>query len=218
MALVYATEELLEDSNAIDSLITEIVSDELAFQLDESIFNGTGAGIPLGINNSSAMITVAKEAGQLADTIVYENVLKMRSRLWSKSRANSIWFINQDIETELQTMAMVIGTGGTPVYMPAAGLAGLPYDTLFGRPVIPTEHNKTLGDKGDIILADMGQYRLIDKGGIKKSSSIHVHFIYDEQVFKFTYRVNGMPLWSTTLTPFNSTTTISPFINLAARA
>ncbi len=218
MALVYATDELLEDSSAIDSLITELVSDELSFQLDDSIFNGSGSGLPLGINNSNCMITVAKETGQTADTIVYENIVKMRSRLWARSRGNSIWYINQDIEPELQTMALVVGTGGVPVYMPAAGLAGSPYDTLFGRPVIPTEHNATLGDKGDIILADMSQYRLIDKGGIKKSSSIHVRFLYDEQVFKFTYRVNGAPLWSTVLTPFKGTNTQAPFINLAARA
>lgn len=218
MALVYATEELVEDASAIDSLISEIVSDELAFQLDDAILNGTGAGTPLGINNSACLVTVTKEVGQVADTIVYENIVKMRSRLWARSRGNSIWLINQDAEPELQTMGLVIGTGGVPVYMPAAGLAGSPYDTLFGRPVIPTEHNETLGDAGDIILADFSQYRLIDKGGIKKSSSIHVRFLNDEQVFKFTYRVNGMPLWSSVLTPYKGTTTQAPFVNLAARA
>ena len=217
-ALVYATDELLEDASALESYVNELVTDELAFKLDESLFDGTGSGMPLGINKSSAMITVAKEVGQAADTIVYENVLKMRSRLWAPSRANSIWFINQDAEPELQTMALVIGVGGVPVYMPAAGLAGSPYDTLFGRPVIPTEHNQTLGDKGDIILADMSQYRLIDKGGIKKASSIHVEFLTEQTVFRFTYRVNGAPLWSTVLTPKNSTVTQAPFINLAARA
>ena len=218
MALVYATEELVEDASAVDSLITEIVTDELAFQLDEAIIDGNGAGKPRGINNAACLVTVAKETGQEASTIVYENIVKMRSRLWARSRGNSVWLINQDAEPELHTMGLVIGTGGVPVYMPATGLAGSPYDTLFGRPVIPTEHNKTVGTAGDIILADFSQYRLIDKGGIKKASSIHVRFLNDEQVFRFTYRVNGMPLWSSALTPFNGTNTQSPFVNLAVRA
>jgi len=217
-ALYYATDEFEEDAVGQSGLLSQLVTDELAFLLDDAIFNGTGAGKPLGLLNSASLITVAKETNQPAATIVYQNIQKMRSRLWSKSRANSIWYINQDIETELQSMGLVIGTGGIPVYMPASGLAGSPYDTLFGRPVIPTEYNATLGTKGDIILADLSRYRLIDKNGIKASSSIHVRYDYDETAFKFTYRVNGMPLWSTALTPKNSTSTLSTHICLATRA
>lgn len=47
---------------------------------------------------------------------------------------------------------------------------------------------------GDIILADMNEYVLIDKGGIQSASSIHVSFTTDQSVFRFVYRVDGRKL------------------------
>ena len=62
------------------------------------------------------------------------------------------------------------------MYIPAGGLSEKPYATLFGRPVIPLEQCNAAGEVGDIILADIGQYLMIDKGGVKAASSIHVRF------------------------------------------
>jgi HK97 family phage major capsid protein len=216
--LCYVTDELLQDSSALEAVLMQGFAEEFGFLLDESIINGTGAGQPQGILGSGALVTVAKEDGQAADTIVTENVIKMWSRMYAPSRQNAVWFINQDVEPQLYTMSIAVGTGGVPVYMPAGGLSGQPYGTLFGRPVIAIEQCDTVGDLGDIILADMSQYLLIDKGGMQSASSIHVRFIYDESVFRFVYRVDGQPMWQTTLTPYNSSLTLSPFVALAARA
>ena len=83
---------------------------------------------------------------------------------------------------------------------------------IKGRPVVPVEYCKTLGTVGDIILADMSQYAFIDKGGIQSASSIHVQFVAGETAFRFVYRCNGMPEWSSALTPLNgSSNTLSPF-------
>ncbi len=122
-----------------------------------------------------------------------------------------------DIEPQLFTMSLTVGSGGVPVYMPAGGVSGTPYSTLFGRPVIPLEQCQTLGTPGDIILADFSQYLLIDKGGINAASSIHVRFLYDENVFRFIYRVDGQPIWNQPVTPFKGSSTKSPFVALAAR-
>lgn len=218
MAFVYATEELLQDTTALEAMVTNLVGDEIAYKLDDTILNGDGSGKPLGWANSNAAITVSKESGQAAGSIVFENIVKMRSRLWARSRGNSVWYINQDCEPELHTMSLAVGTGGVPVYLPASGLAGAPYDTLYGRPVIPIEHAETVGTAGDIWYCDPSQYRLIDKGGIKQAVSMHVKFLTDEQVFRFTYRVNGQPLWSSALTPAKGVNTQSPFVRLQTRA
>ena len=95
---------------------------------------------------------------------------------------------------------MTLRVGDNPVYLPAGTIATQPYGTLFGRPVIPLEQCSALGDVGDIILADLGEYLLIDKGGINATSSIHVRFLYDENVFRFIYRVDGQPVWNKPLT------------------
>jgi HK97 family phage major capsid protein len=218
LAFVYVTEELLQDTAGMDSLISEIVGNEFAWMLDDAIVNGTGAGKPLGWLNSDAVISVAKRTGQAAKTVVYENIVDMWSRLWAQSRGNSVWYINQDVEPQLNTMAMVVGTGGVPVYLPAGGLSSSPYGSLFGRQVITIEQAATCGTVGDINLVDPSQYLIIDKNGVRKDVSMHVRFLYDEQVFRFTMRVNGMPTWNSALTPANGTLTVSPFVTLAARA
>jgi HK97 family phage major capsid protein len=137
----------------------------------------------------------------------------MWNRLWARSRANSVWYINQEVEPYLYTLKI----GDTPVYVPAGGLSEKPYGTLFGRPVIPLEQCSAAGDLGDIILADASQYLLIDKGGINAASSIHVRFLYDENVFRFIYRVDGEPIWNKPLTPYKGFSTVSPFVTLAKR-
>ena len=216
--LCYVTEEQLQDGVALLGSIKEDFPKEFAWLLDDAILNGNGAGQPLGLVNSAATISVAKETGQAATTIVFENIVKMWRRMWAPSRANSVWFINQDCEEQLDTMAFVVGTGGVPVYMPAGGISQGPYSTLRGRPVIPIEQAKTVGTTGDIWLVDMSQYQLIDKAGVRVDESIHVQFLTDQRAYRFIYRVGGQPIWTSALTPANSTSTLSPFIKLDARA
>lgn len=210
--LCYATDELLQDAAALEAVIRQAFAEEFGFKIDDAILSGSGEGEPLGILNSGAIVTVAKEASQ-TDTITVENLIKMWNRLWSRSRANAVWYINQELEPYLYTLKI----GDKPVYIPAGGLSEKPYGTLFGRPVVPIEQCSAAGEVGDIILADIGQYLLIDKGGIKSASSIHVRFLYDENVFRFIYRVDGKPIWTKPLTPYKGSATVSPFITLAKR-
>jgi len=218
IGLCYATDELLQDATALESVMNQAFAEEFGFMLDDACINGTGAGMPLGIMNSPCLVSVSKEAAQLADTVEYANIVNMWARCYARSRPNAVWFINQDVEPQLFQMGIMVGTGGSPVYMPPGGASAAPYGTLFGRPVIPIEQCQTLGDAGDIILGDFSQYILIDKGGIQSASSIHVRFVNDESVFRFVYRVDGQPIWNSALTPFKGSNTLSPFVRLAARA
>lgn len=216
-ALMYATDELLADTTALGGIMQMGASEELAWMLDESIVNGTGAGQPLGILNAPVLVSIAKEAGQSAASLVFANIQKMWARMWAGSRANAAWFINQDVEPALNSLDFPVGTGGVPVYLPPGGLSASPYATLLGRPIIPTEFNQTLGTLGDIILADFSRYLLIDKGGTQMESSIHVQFLTDQTAFRWIYRVDGQPLWNAPLTPAKGSNTLSPFVSLATR-
>jgi len=216
--LVYATDELLQDAVALEAYIMRNLPEELNFKVEDAIFNGTGVGMPLGIMASGCLVSVAKETGQAAATIVAENIMKMWSRLWVRSMPKAAWYINQDVYPQLWQLSLVVGTGGTPLYQPPGGLSAAPYGTLMGRPVYPVEYAQTLGTTGDILLADMTEYLAIEKGGIQSASSIHVNFVYDETVFRFVYRVDGEPAWNSALTPKNGTNTVSPFVALATRA
>ncbi len=219
IGLMYATDELMQDAVALSGVASMAFTEEFAFQMDDAWINGSGAGDPLGIlsTNSASLISVPKEGSQVADTIVTRNILKMRNRMHPSSRANAVWFVHLDVEPQLHQLELDVGTGGIPVWMPAGGLSGAPFDTLFGRPVIAIEQCQTLGDKGDIIFADMNQYGVIDKGGIQAASSIHVQFLTDQMTFRWVLRTDGQSMWSSPLTPKNGTTTTSPFVTLAAR-
>ena len=217
-ALGYATEELLADASALESVMSTAFSEELRFLVEDAIVNGTGAGKPEGILNADCTVSVAKETSQAATTIVWENIVKMWARMYAPLRRNAIWLINQDIEPELYTMGLSIGTGGVPVYLPPSGASGSPYASLFGRPVIPSEYCQTLGTAGDIYLAAFSEYAYITKGGVQGASSMHVRFTTDEMAFRATYRADGKAKWKAALTPYKGSNTLSPFVNVAVRS
>ena len=217
IGLCYATDELLQDAPALESWIRMAFAKEFDFKLVDAVLNGDGSGKPLGIESAPATISASAETGQAADTVLYENIINMWARLYAPCRPNAVWLISQDIEPQLFSMSMAVGTGGVPVYMPAGGISGQPYGTLMGRPVLPVEQCDNLGDVGDILLADLSQYIMIDKGSMQSASSIHVNFTTDETAFRFVYRVDGQPWWRSALTPFNGGNTQSPFVNLASR-
>ena len=216
-ALWYVTDELLQDAGALTGIANEAFAQELTFVIEDSIFRGTGAGQPQGFLNSNCLITVPAEKGQASKTLLYQNLLNMWARMWARSRLNAVWFINQDVEPQLYAVNQVIGTAGVPVYLPPGGISEKPYATLFGRPVIPVEYCDTLGNVGDIVLADMSQYVVADKNAMQQMSSVHVRFVNDEMTFRLTYRLDGNVTWPAALTPYKGTQTKSPFIALAAR-
>jgi HK97 family phage major capsid protein len=216
MGLCYVTREMMRDAVQLGSIVEQAFSEEIAWMLDEAIIDGSGVGKPLGIKKSPALITVAKENGQPAATIQTTNLSKMWARLWARSRMNAVWVYNQDIEPQLDELAIIAGTGALEprfiTYSPEGVLR------IKGRPTVALEQAATLGTVGDIMLADFSQYVLIDKDAVEMAESIHVRFIYGENVFRFMYRVNGKPYWQKALTPANGSNTQSPYIALATRA
>lgn len=216
-SVMTVTDELLQDQSALETIATQAFSEEIMFMTEDAIIEGDGVGKPMGILNAPCLVTVAKDSGQAAQTISLNNIVNMWSRMWIRSRKNAVWFINQDVEPQLYQLSQTVGTGGLPMFLPAGGINNAPYSSLFGRPIIPIEYASTLGAPGDIILADFSQYVLADKRGMQAATSMHVRFLTDEMVFRFTYRCDGNPLWHTALTPFKGSNTKSPFIVLAQR-
>lgn len=217
MAIVYATSELLSDASTLESYILRNLPEELRYLVEDSIINGTGTGQPLGLVNCGALVSVTKESGQAADTVVAQNVMKAYARMWTRGLRSGVWLISQDVWPQLFQMNVAVGTGGQPVFLPPGGLSAAPYGSLMGRPIEPVEYCPKLGDLGDILFFDPTQYQMIQKGGVDAASSIHVKFTYDESCFRFIWRVDGAPLWYSALTPANGGSTVSPYIGIAAR-
>lgn len=219
-AACYVTEELLQDTSALESFLSSAFQNEMGFVIDDMIINGNGAGRPAGIMGAGngCLVTVSKEGGQTADTFNFQNALKMRSRLPVRSRKNARWYINQEIETQLPQFTLLGGTSSPGIYIPGGSVVdGIPMDKLFGYPVQVLEQAAGIGDLGDVLFADLSQYLTISKGGLQQASSIHVRFMQGENTYRFMQRWNGCPLNNAPLTPYKGTATISPFVTLEAR-
>lgn len=222
-ALSHTTVELEEDAQAIGALqlLAELFAEELAFKMDDAFVNGDGVGKPLGIMNANCLVTVTRDT---TDRVMGNDILNMWSRMWGPSRANAVWFINQDVETDLNALTIEnpasSGIGGL-IYIPqsstgAGNISNAPFNTLYGRPVIALEQCATLATTGDVILADMTQYLHGMRRGITTAQSIHVNFVSDQIAFKATLRADGQPWWQAALTPFSgSGNTLSPFVVLS---
>ena len=191
------------------------------FKLDDEIVRGTGAGQCMGVTVAPSTVTVAKENGQKADTILVENIDKMFNALFASSRGTAVWFYNQECEPQLERLALAIGTAGVliPMFQYAGtGTNNSPVNKLKGLPAIPVEQAAALGDLGDLILMDPKGYILVDQGGIEARQSIEVKFLENEKTFQFIYRVNGAPRLRNKVAPYKGSTSHSHCVILAERA
>ena len=223
MAVIAVSEESLSDAPLLDSFLRQVIPEFMVDEVDNKLMFGTGVGQPLGVLNAPVTITQSKESGQTADTINFLNLRKMWGRMHPKARATAVWQVGTDAESALMDVAFEVKAGGTPVgghavYLPQGAIADRPYGTLFGRPVVVTHHNPTIGDLGDIMLVDWSRYGVGRKvGGVQISTSMHLWFDRDKQAFKFTFRVGGQPLLSKAIAQRGGGSTLSPFVILEAR-
>ncbi len=208
--LAYATEELLTDSPvSFAAILSAGFSDQFNYHLLNEKLNGTGTGEFEGVLNTPCKIEVAKESGQAADTIVKENVFKMRSRCWGYGMA--IWLANHDCLPEL----LDLNDSNHNIWNPS--LQEDRPDMLLGRPIFFSEFPNTIGDAGDLILGNWSQYLEGTLESLDSAESIHVRFENHERTFKFWTRNDGRCWWRSALTPKNGST-LSPFVTLAERA
>lgn len=214
-ALIYGTNELMADAPMFEAHVKRVFAAEISFKLDLAALSGTGAGVPQGILNSSATIVVPKVNGQVAATIVSENVQSMWKRLPAPSRYRAVWLANEDVDEQLQAINGGAGGSQPELYQPA-GTNGSKYPLLKGRPVLTIEQCPVLGTVGDIVLADLSHYVIVD-GGIRPMISAHLQFLTDETVIRFVLHVDGRSAFASPITPYNGSVTRSPFVTLAAR-
>jgi HK97 family phage major capsid protein len=212
-ALVEASEELLEDAPRLNARLSTGASEAIRWKASEALMNGDGVGKPLGWTLSGALVTVAKEGSQTADTVVAANVAKMYARLLRPG--NGIWYINADVFPQLPLMTL----GDQPIFVPpSSGFRDAPGGFLLGRPVRINEHCATVGDLHDIQFVDPGgYYAVMKRGGIRFAQSAHLFFDYDTSAFRWTFRLGGQPFLESTVSPAKGSNAKSHFVSLAER-
>lgn len=218
--LIYQTDKSLRrNPMALGQFVERVSREEIMFLIGDAIVNGDGAKKPLGLLNSPSLITVSKETGQSAATVVAENISKMYARLHPRMRDGAVWLYNVEIEPQLDQLNYAIGTSGQLVYMPPGGLREEPMAMLKGKPMIPIEYCAALGTLGDLILVNLGAYATgVEPGAVRQDVSMHLRFDYAEQAFRAMFAVDGQPWLASALTPFKGSDTLGSHVALATRA
>jgi HK97 family phage major capsid protein len=211
-ALANTPNELIRDWGAFGAFIDATMPAAFAYYEDLDFITGNGTGQPLGaLNaNNTALITVSRNT---ANKITWEDAIGMYQRMLPSSIDSAVWLASPDTFSELATMALVVGTGGSAVWLTDG--TGRPVLTLLGLPVIRTEKVPgAKGSQGDLNLIDWSMYLLGDYQTMTVDSSPHVLFTSDKTQFRAIARNDGRPWLDAPLTPHNNSATLSPFVQL----
>lgn len=210
--LQYATDEVLNDVGMLNTIIQKSSMEELDFMANYDVLLGIGGDRPVGVLQSSALISVSRAA---TSAVAHADIVSMWARMLPRSKSKAKWYISSDVHAQLDQLTFTSGTTG--ILSPYVSYGNDGVMRIYGRPVVETEFNPALGTAGDILLADMSEYLYWEKNAVEAASSIHVQFLTDQTAFRFIYRYDGQTALASAITPANgSSTTQSPFITLLA--
>lgn len=206
--------ELREDGQGFEAQLDRAMRTSIGYGLDKYFVSGTGAGQPLGIRNDPAKITVPKETGQKADTLVWESLTKMFARMYPAGQQRAIWLANNNTIPQLTTLSLAVGTGGSVISVMNQVNGQF---TILGRPVIFTSHMPTLGDADDIMFIDPTQYAIGMRRDLRLEKSNIPGWTKDLMSYRALLRFDGQGTWNAAITPENGVT-LSWCVGLAERA
>lgn len=222
VVVVFFPPELLSDTDyAIETYLRESLRTEINWQIDRTIMWGTGGAEPTGFMNGGSLITVAKETGQAADTVVTENVVKMQARCHGNAGKSPVWIASKSVGPQVATFD--VGNFPVSININNGGIAQAPSRQLRGLEVVESEFCAQVGSLGDIILTELSGYIGIMRSLIREDVSMHYEFLSDLNALRVIVGFDGKPLYPTAITPFtapgsDAVDTLSPFVALAERA
>lgn len=210
-----ASDELLADSAiSLEAFLTGRMgfAGAIAWKEDYSFINGNGVGQPLGILNSAATLTTAR---QVQADVTYEDLLNMQANFFSPSN-RGMWIASQSLKAQLMGMN---GPTGFPQYLWGDATNGSP-STLLGYPITFSLNNLprvTTTSNGDLMLVDPTFYLVGDRQNTTIESTKFDRWRHDQTSWRAVHRVDGQPWLSAPLTSTDGVTQVSPFVILGAK-
>lgn len=209
-------EDLFDDAPQLVQKVMELAPQNLRWELNEAIRNASGAGKITGYRKSKAVITIPKENGQAAKTVVAENILKMVECLPEGAEGRAIWLINKRLRRQLR---MLKDSAGNPLWSKLdQPLVGAAPATLEDIPIFWDTHAEAVGSEGDIQLIVPSGYCFKRRTAREVfMKSVHLDFDKALQAFRWRFRIGGMPYLDKPLKDAKGDGETSHFIQLAAR-
>lgn len=210
---IVVTDKLLRNWQASGTVIAGLLRSALVAAEEHAFMNGNGVGRPLGLINSDAAYVLNREQ---AGNFTFNDAQDMMARLLMRG-GSPVWIVSQSVLPKLTSMRNLAGTSpeigdGSLVWNPNArnGVVG---GTLLGYPVVIHERSPSLGNKGDVVLADLSHYLIKDGSGPFVAASEHVYFTQNKTIIKAFWNVDGRP-WLTGPLTLENGYQVSPFVVL----
>jgi len=202
-----ASDELLADSAvALESLLVRLFGGAVAWIEDYNFLRGNGVGKPLGVLNSPALLTVARNT---ASDVKLADINGMMAKFLPSSWGKGVWLCNI---TTFPKIAILADAAGNQVFIP--NIQGPSPGTIYGMPLIFTEKLPALGTEGDVLLADFSYYVIGDRQALSIQSSTDYAFINDLTTWRFVHRVDGQPWLDAPIYLQDASNQVSPFVAL----
>jgi HK97 family phage major capsid protein len=206
--------ELLADAAAFVAWFGQAFPSAYGWFEDIAFLGGDGTDKPLGVLNGPGVVNYSRTGG--ANTIIYDDIVKMFSRMYPASMRNSRWVANISTFPQLAELSFTPagGSAPVPVMLWQMNAIGEPQATLMGRPIDFTEKTPQLGTAGDLMLVDWSQYLIGDRQAMSLESSNDYLFGTDKTAFRILGRLDGQPWLRSAITPHSGGPTLSPYVVL----
>lgn len=190
--LVILTDELIQDSPInILNYVTGLLVRKFEYELERVILAGNGTTEPLGII-TDPVVQANAVARTTAGAVKYPDIIKLDGAL------NEI-FKNATLITRKATLANLrsqVDTSNRPIWFEGWGMSnGTPTLTkeILGLPYHVTRNCPVLGNRGDVIVGELGMYQLGMRLDMKIDISDAPGFTKNETYVRFNSRLDGKP-------------------------
>lgn len=191
-----ASNQLLMDSAlALDTLLTTLFQEGMAWFYDYYLLRGNGANQPRGLINSPAAYTQVSSGSAV---FTQTDAAAMMSRLLAQSWDNAVWIMHPSNLPQLVGMTNGATNSGFLTWLnpaPHSGEGGpiaqrLPLGYFMGLPLIFTEKLPALaaGVTGSVILTDLSKQLIGDRLAVQIESSPYPLFQNNQTMWRVIAR------------------------------
>lgn len=175
-----------------------IIADSIVESEDDAFLAGNGINKPLGVLNCPGTIDVRRGDN---NTVRYEDLINMISKLPPSSIKKAIWVANQ---SALRDMLAIRDVGDSNLYRDGK---------LLGIPLEFTEFTPVLGQRGDLMLCDFRYYVIKDGTGLRIAISNVAGYGQNKSQLRAIKNVDGHGIVASPLRLKNGNL-VSPFVVL----
>ena len=219
MFYTISSNQLLQDNAvALDTLLTTIFQEAVAWSYDYYILQGNAGNEPNGVMRAPGTYNQNRVA---VNTITQTDILNMLSRLYGPSWDNACWVINPSCLPQI--VGLTNGATNSPFLTflnptPHSGEGG-PISqkfpaTLAGMPVYWSEKAGYLGTLGDIGVYDFSKVVVGDRLSIQIEASPHPGFTRNQMYWRVITRWTSQPWVNSPITLADGTMTVAPYVVL----